>query len=805
MWQLQPFAWQLSVAFSRYLVIFLLFLAAALGPALLERGGWRAAPPLGPPPPVPTEALEALRQGRYWRASRILRGYLAKVPEPTPETLLLAAQAEAGWGDWASVERLLAGRSWLDSLAGGYGWNLLGRSQLALGHWDESEQSLARFLALAAGGGERERGLTELRRGLALSGTGNAREATQAFRRAARLVPQMGDWIAIFEADAAAKAADTAAVRKRLASTEPFLAREWGWRILVRARTNAKDLEGAQRAAEMAANDLEDAMRRAEAWQATGDLRLLRGDAFGARVAFRRAMAAAPQAVAALDAARKLSGLPGATPEDQLRIGRLYLRHGNFERGIAGLEAYVLSGRGSSVARAEARLDLARAYFRAEHYAEAERRALALAAEAPSPRIGAEALFLAGRAQYRQGRGDAGRATYLRTAQRFPHEAAAAEALFLVADMDHDDGRLASAREFYRRTAAVRPGIDEAGLALMRLGGMAYAEKDYKGAAAIFEEYRRHHPDGKRYQQATYWAAKAYRQLGEKALARARLRTIRRSEPFSWYGIRAAEMLGEDFWDVPLEASPPASRKVEEEVAGALVRLDLLRELEQEEAAAFEVDRLKRHLLETDGALYALAEAFNARGYTFAGIKLGWEIYRGEGVWNRRLLRIIYPFPYQHIIMAEARERGIDPFLVAGLIRQESMFNATIKSPVGAVGLMQIMPTTGEYLARTAGLSAFSTALLERPEINLHLGVAYVAELMGRFGKRLTSVLAAYNAGPHRVARWSAFPEYIDEELFAERIPYSETREYVKIVQQNALLYEALYGSSTAVGPKPGD
>ena len=776
----------------RYLVITALFVAAALGPALLRSGDSPAAP--GPEaPPVPGEALKAMQQGRYWRASRVLQGYLASVPEPEPETLLLAAQADAGWGNWAGVERLLAGQRWLDSLASGYGWNLLGQSQYALGQWEQSGQSLSRYLALSPNAGDRERGLAEVRRGRALSAADQTAGALAAFETAKGLVPQIGDWIAIFAAEASARAGDTARVRAYLDEADPTLAREWGWSLRVRALMNANDLAGAEQAASAAANELQDASRRADAWRTLGDLRLMRSDQEGARTAFRRAMAARETSPAALDAARKLSDLPGLTPEEQLRIGRLYLRHGNIDRGIAGLNAYLAAGRGSGVERAEIRLEIGRALFRQAKYADVERRMLALAEESPSSRIGAEAMYLAGRAQYRQGRATDGRATFRRTADHFPNESAAAEALFLVADLNHDDGRLDVAREFYRRTIATRPSISQAGLAAMRLGGIAFAEGDYEGAAAVFEEYRRHHPNGRRYQQATYWAARAYERLGRSDLARTRMREVHRQDPISWYGFRAAEELGLEFWDAPLEPSPPANPRVEAEVAAALVRLDLLRELDLGQAANFETERLKAHLFQTDGAMYALAEAFNARGYTMTGIRMGWEIHSREGAWNPRLLRIIYPFPYQKLIMAEAAELGIDPFLVAGLIRQESMFIAEIKSPAGAIGLMQIMPATGRALAQTVGMGSFDLGHLEQPEINIHLGVTYVRELLGQYGDRLTSVLAAYNAGPHRVSRWSQFPEYEYEELFAERIPFSETRDYVKIVQRNARIYAALY------------
>ncbi|HEX7091148.1 MAG TPA: transglycosylase SLT domain-containing protein [Longimicrobiales bacterium] len=787
-----------------YIGIAVLFLAVAVAPAVLELGRRPAAAVESQPPDIPPEALEALRQGRYWRASRILRGYLAAVPDPGPETILLAAQAEAGWGAWARVDSLLAGRDWLDRVSGGYGWNLLGRSRLELEQWLPGEEALQRYLDVAADAGERQRGMAEMRRARALEKAGDAAGAVAAYDRAARLLPQLGDWIAIFATEALAAAGDTAAVRRRLAGVDSVLALDWGWRIRYRAQQQAGDIAGAQRVAELAATRLGRASARAEAWTAAGRARLQRGDTAGAREAFIRAMEAAPGATAAVDAARELSGMRGATPRDLLRAGRVYLRHGNLDRGIAGLRAYLASGRGSALERAEIRLEVGRALFRAGRYADAERWMLDLAAEAPNPRIGAEAMLVAGRAQYRRGREEAGRATLLRTATRFPGQRAAAEAVYLVADLAHDDGDLARARELYRRTVEIDAAAREAGLALMRLAGMAYVEGDREGAARIWEEYRQRHPNGRNYQQATFWAARAHRGLGRDSLARARLREVRRVEPLSYYGIRAAELLGENLWNMPLEPSPPQQDSVEGEVARALVRLDLLRDLGYEEAADFEVGRLRRHFDQRDGALYALAEAFNARGFTITGIRLGWEIYEREGAWNLRLLRIIYPFPYRDMIVAEAAERGLDPFLVAGLIRQESMFNPAIASPAGAIGLMQIMPATGRALARRTDLGRFDAGLLERPEVNLHLGTAYFADLIERFGNRLTAALAAYNAGPHRVSRWRDFPEYEDEELFAERIPYAETRQYVKVVQQNARIYAALYGGP-ASGAATGD
>ncbi|HEV2132256.1 MAG TPA: lytic transglycosylase domain-containing protein, partial [Longimicrobiaceae bacterium] len=119
-------------------------------------------------------------------------------------------------------------------------------------------------------------------------------------------------------------------------------------------------------------------------------------------------------------------------------------------------------------------------------------------------------------------------------------------------------------------------------------------------------------------------------------------------------------------------------------------------------------------------------------------------------------------------------------------------------SPAGAVGLMQVMPATGRGLARAAGIANFDPQMLRQPETNVRLGTRFLADLQRRYGGRATDVFAAYNAGPGRLVRWRTLPEYADEELFAERIPFQETRDYVKIVRFNAQMYRMLYGGQMA-------
>jgi soluble lytic murein transglycosylase len=106
---------------------------------------------------------------------------------------------------------------------------------------------------------------------------------------------------------------------------------------------------------------------------------------------------------------------------------------------------------------------------------------------------------------------------------------------------------------------------------------------------------------------------------------------------------------------------------------------------------------------------------------------------------------------------------------------------------------MQVMPPTGAELARAHGPSGFSKESLTRPEVNLHLGAAFFAEMSRRYDHELPLVLSAYNAGPTRATRWRKYPEAQDPLRFTERIPFTETRGYVKNVHRNLGLYRALY------------
>jgi soluble lytic murein transglycosylase len=170
------------------------------------------------------------------------------------------------------------------------------------------------------------------------------------------------------------------------------------------------------------------------------------------------------------------------------------------------------------------------------------------------------------------------------------------------------------------------------------------------------------------------------------------------------------------------------------------------------------------------------------------------EAISGRDPEARRFLHLLYPLPARFDIPEKARQRGLDPFLVAGLIHQESVFMHDAVSPAGAVGLMQIMPATGRRVAEKIGLEGFAPASLREPEVNLRIGTAYLEGLATRYEEDWPKVFAAYNAGPGAVARWTTLMPMAETDEFVEGILYRETRIYVKKVLFNWSLYHRIYG-----------
>jgi soluble lytic murein transglycosylase-like protein len=303
----------------------------------------------------------------------------------------------------------------------------------------------------------------------------------------------------------------------------------------------------------------------------------------------------------------------------------------------------------------------------------------------------------------RSGQEDDGVAALRRLAERRPGTAAAGSAWFLLGDAASDrDAAIAH----YRRAAAVASS-PHAREAQLRVGDRCRRAGDEECAAKAWEEYAARWPRGDATAETAYRAGVMLERMGRTERARAMYAAAVAAEPTAYHAVRAADRLGVD----PLAGAIAAAAAWEpapgsdDKVAGVLRRLRTLEDAGLDEAWKAELEVQARLLEGRPSALLLLGEGVRDAGHAVEAIRIGRRLLelRG-GAWDERLLRLVFPLPYRELIADEAERSGIDPWLLAGLVRQESSFDPRARSWVGARGLSQIMPKTGAWLARGAGV-----------------------------------------------------------------------------------------------------
>lgn len=194
--------------------------------------------------------------------------------------------------------------------------------------------------------------------------------------------------------------------------------------------------------------------------------------------------------------------------------------------------------------------------------------------------------------------------------------------------------------------------------------------------------------------------------------------------------------------------------------------------------------------------LYYLAQLFKRAGGYQRAISLSWGISskNHHDSISPSLAEMLFPKPYIEKAIQESSQYNLSPYLVLGLMRQESAFNKKVVSSARAIGLMQLLPTTATQVARSMGTKLPDQNDLKKPEVNIQLGVKYLCGLLNDFEDNIILALASYNAGPGKVKQWVEIRSHLKPLEFMESIPYRETRNYVKKVLRNYVIYKTLYG-----------
>ncbi len=724
----------------------------------------------GATPELLAQAEAYLNTDRPRGAVRLLR----EVRSDDPTTRLLAARAEAGVGDWPRVLALLNGARGLDSLDSGRGLYLLARAHDDAGDPAAALAAYDAFLATPeAPESSLWRDAARLRRALVL-----VRESPEAGNRALDEIADVSsEWRGVLKAEALARSGD-ATMTETVASayTRGALGRR-AWDARIQAARASGDRNAARSLARQARASMDTDAARAHFARVAGDLAQEARDTGAARTLWREAIDADPGSRGAREAAARLrEGSPEAA--DWLALARSERALGLNAEAAADFQKWLGAGEGTPAQQADVRYQAADALFDAQQYGEVE----ALLAPIMNQRRARE--LWAGTLS-RMGRAPEAAAVYLALAS-----GDAAPNLYFAADALQQGGDTEEALRLYRRVEREHAGTRWAGLATMRRAGQAFLEEDYAQAARLWDGYASRAPSGTHTLRSRYWAGRALAESGDARGAELRFRAVRREARDSYYALLASDALGEPFWPLAMGASPPENPEMAARMDDVLRGVDILREAGFPASADDELDRTIARTGGGEATRYALAEALVARGYGQRAIQVG----QGLSGQNERRMRILYPFPFRRMITAEAEARGVGPFVAAALIRQESLFSARATSHVGARGLMQLMPATARPLAQAEGIADWDPEWLYLPEVNVSLGTRYVGEQAEAYGGALPAIFGAYNAGPHQIDAWKAFPEFGRDALFTERIPFRETREYVKILTRNRAIYEGLYG-----------
>jgi len=469
------------------------------------------------------------------------------------------------------------------------------------------------------------------------------------------------------------------------------------------------------------------------------------------------------------------------TPAEELVVARAASKSGLPDRAATAYAKALRAGLGD----VSDNLAYGSVLFRLRRYADA---ATQFAKVRTPPRIAAAAQYQRARAQIALGNTQAGRSTLRAITTAYPKDTSAASALLLLADLATDDNRDQDARQTLMALLKRFPTGRHATSARFRSGMISYIQGNKRAAAAQFDSLVARDSNSTEALAASYWAGRSYASLGDKARSKARWSSIIAAEPLSYYAVMAAKRL--DTTLVAPDRSPANYGRVAA-IDSAMRRIAGLRDVGMDVEAGFENDKLFRDALANPTRMVATAHALAGSDQASRSIALGRRALDEIGH-SPENYRLYFPVLERETLISSSKENGLDPVLVASLIRQESNFNPLATSPAGARGLMQLMPAVGKSLADAKGIGPWDPDLLYQPATNIKLGTAHLRGLVRKYPE-VVKVLAAYNAGESRVAKWSGKTGAGDPEVFTERIPFVETRDYVRTILRNRAYYQALY------------
>jgi soluble lytic murein transglycosylase len=525
-----------------------------------------------------------------------------------------------------------------------------------------------------------------------------------------------------------------------------------------------------------------------------------------------------PATPQALEAIAKLLADPQAGV-DPLAAARVYSAHEQWAAALPQYDAAIAAASGDAVLELRRQRALARRGM--GDISGALDELAAVGADSPNSEPGRQAQL-----DWIQTKGQGGDTqgaieAYRQFASAYPDDARAPEALRRAAVLLGRLGNAAGAAQQQLDLGRRYPGSEqawdalyEAGWYFFRAGRMADAQ-----LAWTLGQPGNGLPEA----QLAFWAAHTAQAADQADMRRKLLERTRAAAPDSYYGVRAAELLGlteegdtqlgapidqgawratED-WIASWSGAPAYhadERGYPPDVAGAepVQRAIALQEVDLQSEAIAEWNAARVAWHDDPVKLYLLARLAHQHDAPYIALKAAEDLVNRSPDKDlasapEALRRLLFPVPYDEAVVANAREYGLDPRVLYAMIRQESLFNPSAHSGAGAIGLGQIMPATAQGIAQRLNVEGYQEADLFRPTISIRFGAFYLNGQLALMEGSLPGALAAYNGGPGNAQRWAAGTRVADPDLFAEGIDYAETRSYVKLVYGYYGVYKRLY------------
>jgi soluble lytic murein transglycosylase len=474
----------------------------------------------------------------------------------------------------------------------------------------------------------------------------------------------------------------------------------------------------------------------------------------------------------------------------------------------------------SSSRRGDAKLKLGVAQVRLKLYGQAQDTFQELAGE-QTPQSDEAVVWLA-RVYLRQGLGEKLLEVSRGVSKRSPSPEQKGQINLFAGIWLEDQAQFDEAIAKYRQVAKSGEPASQRAEAQWREGWVLYRTGRHREAIAVWQPIVDQR-DGEWEPQVLYWIARSHGHTGGASKSREIFQLLCKRYPVTYYCQLAQgqtnipvlvtadqEKVQEDFVVAGQASADPAQMlaqygngRTEIEQLPVYRRVLELRTLGLEQDAAKELTVLTDHYSRDPNMLMALSVMLNEVGAYHHALRLVRARFRdrlertgggvSDGLWN-----VAYPTGLMHTIKTQG-VNGVDPFLIAAIIREESQYDWRAVSRVGAIGLMQIMPSTANAVAQRHRLPGVGREDLFDQETNIQIGVRYVEQLLAQFSGNVVQTIAAYNAGPIAVEGWATAYRGRSEDEFVELIPFQETRQYVKRVLRSYKEYVRLAGVAKPV------